>query len=265
MAHIYEHITFDYIDGVGHIALNRPDTLNSFTQIMHDDLKAALTFLEAQVDLRGVILTGTGRGFCAGQDLSERKPLPDGQKRDLAEGIEKNYRPLVLRLRALPVPVVCMVNGVAAGAGVSVALACDIVMAVKSARFIQAFARIGLMPDAGGTYFWPRMVGTQRAMGAALFGEPVSAEQAEAWGLIWRSIPDDELAATMKSVHDWLANGATRSFSATKQAIYASGDNALGAQIDLECDHQRALGYTDDYQEGMAAFREKRPARFKGC
>lgn len=264
MDHVHKHITFDYTDGVGRIVLNRPDTLNSFTQIMHDDLKAALSFLEAQKGLRGVILTGAGRGFCAGQDLSERKPLPDGQKRDLAESIDKNYRSLVLRLRALPAPVVCIVNGVAAGAGASVALACDIVMAVKSARFIQAFSRIGLMPDAGGTYFWPRMAGTQRAMGAALFGDPVSAEQAEAWGLIWRCIPDDELGATMASVHDWLANGATRSFAATKQAIYASGDNALEAQINLERDHQRLLGYTDDYREGMAAFREKRPPRFKG-
>ncbi|MFT0546581.1 enoyl-CoA hydratase-related protein [Allopusillimonas ginsengisoli] len=264
MAHTYEHITFDYTDGVGRIVLNRPDTLNSFTQIMHNDLKAALSFLEAQNDLRGLILTGTGRGFCAGQDLSERKPLAAGQKRDLAESIDKNYRSLVLRLRALPVPTVCIVNGVAAGAGASVALACDVVMAAKSSRFIQAFSRIGLMPDAGGTYFWPRMVGTQRAMGAALFGEPVSAEQAEAWGLIWRSVPDEELEATIDSVHAWLANGATRSFAATKQAIYASGDNSLEAQINLERDHQRELGYTDDYQEGMAAFREKRAPRFSG-
>lgn len=264
MAHTYEHITFDYTDGVGRIVLNRPDTLNSFTQIMHDDLKAALSFLEAQDDLRGLILTGTGRGFCAGQDLSERKPLPDGEKRDLAEGIDKNYRSLVLRLRALPVPTVCIVNGVAAGAGASVALACDVVMAVKSSRFIQAFSRIGLMPDAGATYFWPRMVGTQRAMGAALFGEAISAEKAEQWGLIWRSVPDEELVATIESVHAWLANGATRAFATTKQAIYASGDNSLEAQINLERDHQRELGYSDDYQEGMAAFREKRAPRFSG-
>ncbi|NYT78213.1 2-(1,2-epoxy-1,2-dihydrophenyl)acetyl-CoA isomerase [Alcaligenaceae bacterium] len=264
MAHTYQHITFDYTDGVGRIVLNRPDTLNSFTQIMHDDLKAALSFLEAQDDLRGLILTGAGRGFCAGQDLSERKPLPAGEKRDLAEGIEKNYRSLVLRLRALPAPTVCIVNGVAAGAGASVALVCDVVMAVKSSRFIQAFARIGLMPDAGGTYIWPRMVGTQRAMGAALFGEPVSAEKAEAWGLIWRCIPDEELGATIESVQAWLANGATRAFAATKHAIYASGDNSLEEQINLERDYQRDLGYSDDYQEGMTAFREKRPPRFSG-
>jgi 2-(1,2-epoxy-1,2-dihydrophenyl)acetyl-CoA isomerase len=264
MAHEYQHIKFNYQDGVGHITLNRPETLNSFTQIMHDDLKAALTFLEAQDDLRGVILTGTGRGFCAGQDLSERKPLPAGQKRDMGAGIENNYRPLVLRLRALPAPVVCVVNGVAAGAGASVVLACDVIFAVNSAKFIQAFTKIGLLPDAGGTYFWPRMVGTQRSMGASLFAEPVSAETAEQWGLIWRCIPDDELESTIASVHERLANGATRAFAATKQAIYASGDNSLEAQINYERDLQRGLGDTDDYLEGMVAFGEKRPPHFQG-
>lgn len=264
MAHEYQHIKFTYQDGVGHITLNRPDTLNSFTQVMHDDLKAALSFLESQDDLRGVILTGSGRGFCAGQDLSERKPLPPGQKRDLAIGIDQNYRSLVLRLRALPAPVISVVNGVAAGAGASVALACDIVFAVKSAKFIQAFAKIGLLPDAGGTYFWPRMVGTQRTMGASLFAEPVSAEKAEQWGLIWRCIPDEELDATISMVHQHLANGATRAFAATKQAVYASGDNSLEAQINIERDLQRELGYTDDYLEGMASFAEKRAPRFTG-
>ncbi len=264
MAHEYQHIKFDYREGVGHIVLNRPDTLNSFTQVMHDDLKAALSFLESREDLRGLILTGSGRGFCAGQDLSERKPLPAGQKRDLGLGIENNYRPLVLRLRALPAPVVCVVNGVAAGAGASVALACDIIFAVKSAKFIQAFAKIGLLPDAGGTYVWPRMVGTQRTMGAALFAEPVSAQRAEEWGLIWRCIADDELESTIASVHEHLAKGATRAFAATKQAVYASGGNTLEAQIDYERDLQRELGYSDDYLEGMMAFGEKRPPRFSG-
>ncbi|NYT86465.1 enoyl-CoA hydratase-related protein [Pollutimonas harenae] len=264
MSHVYQHIQFNYQEGVGHIVLNRPNTLNSFTQIMHDDLKAALSFLESRNDLRGVILTGTGRGFCAGQDLSERKPLPPGQRRDLAEGIDKNYRSLVLRLRALPVPVVCIVNGVAAGAGASVALACDIVIAVKSAKFIQAFAKIGLLPDAGGTYFWPRLVGMQRAMGAALFAEPVTAETAAQWGLIWRCIPNEELDATIESVHRHLADGATRAFAATKQALYESGDHSLEAQINIERDLQRELGYTDDYLEGMHAFGEKRPPRFTG-
>ncbi len=264
MSHVYQHIQFNYHEGVGHIVLNRPDTLNSFTQIMHDDLKQALSFLEGRDDLRGVILTGMGRGFCAGQDLSERKPLPAGQRRDLSEGIERNYRPLVLRLRALPAPVVCIVNGVAAGAGASVALACDIVFAVKSAQFIQAFAKIGLLPDAGGTYFWPRLVGMQRSMGAALFAEPISAEKAEQWGLIWRCIPDEELESTIQSVHRRLADGATRAFAATKRALYESGDRSLEDQINVERDLQRELGYTEDYLEGMRAFGEKRAPRFTG-
>ena len=264
MAHVYQHIQFSYLEGVGRIVLNRPDTLNSFTQIMHDDLKAALTFLESRDDLRGVIRTGAGRGFCAGQDLSERKPLPAGQRRDLSEGIDRNYRSLVLRLRALPAPVVGVGNGVAAGAGANVVLAGDIVIAVKSAKFIQAFAKIGLLPDAGGTYFWPRLVGMQRSMGAALFAEPVSAEKAEQWGLIWSCIPDDALEETLESVHRHLADGATRAFAATKQALYASGDNSLEAQINAERDLQRELGYTDDYLEGMHAFGEKRPPRFTG-
>jgi 2-(1,2-epoxy-1,2-dihydrophenyl)acetyl-CoA isomerase len=155
-------------------------------------------------------------------------------------------------------------NGVAAGAGASVVLACDVIFAVKSAKFIQAFTKIGLLPDAGGTYFWPRMVGTQRSMGASLFAEPVSAETAEQWGLIWRCIPDDELESTIASVHERLANGATRAFAATKQAIYASGDNSLEAQINYERDLQRGLGDTDDYLEGMVAFGEKRPPHFQG-
>ncbi len=264
MTHVYQHIEFSYRDGVGHIVLNRPDTLNSFTQIMHEDIRAALTFLESREDLRGLIITGTGRGFCAGQDLSERKPLPPGQKRDLAEGLDKNYRPLVLRLRALPAPVVCVVNGVAAGAGASVALACDIVIAAKSAKFIQAFAKIGLVPDAGATYVWPRLVGTQRAMGAALLGEPVTAEQAEQWGLIWRCVPDEALQETIQTMHDKLANGATRALAATKKALYAAAENSLVEQLEVERDLQRAMGYTEDYQEGMRAFAEKRAPQFSG-
>lgn len=264
MAYEYQHVKFDYQDGVGRITLNRPDTLNSFTQVMHEDIKAALSFMESRDDLRGLIITATGRGFCAGQDLSERKPLPPGQKRDLGLGLENNYRPLVLRLRALPVPVVCMVNGVAAGAGASVALACDIVFAVESAKFIQAFSKIGLLPDAGGTHFWPRMVGTQRSMGAALFAEPVSARKAEEWGLIWRCIPDADLESRLAALHETLANGPTRAYAATKQAIYASDANTLEAQMDYETKLQRELGYTDDYLEGMVAFGEKRKPRFTG-
>lgn len=264
MAHQYQHIEFSYREGVGHVVLNRPATLNSFTQVMHEDLRAALSFMESRDDLRGVILTGRGRGFCAGQDLSERKPLPPGERRDLGEGIDINYKPLILRLRALPVPTVCVVNGVAAGAGASVALACDVVFAAESAKFLQAFARIGLVPDAGATHFWPRLVGMQRSMGAALFAEPVSAAQAEQWGLIWKCIPDDAQEATIQDIHDKLATGATRAYAGTKKALYESGHNSLEAQIDLERDLQREMGYTEDYLEGMLAFAEKRPAKFSG-
>ncbi|MBO9356366.1 2-(1,2-epoxy-1,2-dihydrophenyl)acetyl-CoA isomerase [Bordetella petrii] len=264
MTQAYEQIQFTLEDGVGIITLNRPDRLNSFTAVMHAELARALDTLEACASLRGLVITGAGRGFCAGQDLGERKPLPAGQRRDLSEGLRNFYRPLVLRLRALPVPVVCLVNGVAAGAGASLVFACDVVYAVESARFIQAFSKIGLLPDAGGTWFLPRLVGSARAMGAALFGDAVPARQAEAWGLIWRCIPDDDLAATRAQVVATLAAGPTRAYGATKQALQAASGNTLAQQFDLECELQRQLGYTDDYLEGVSAFAEKRPPAFQG-
>ncbi|MGO1768235.1 MAG: enoyl-CoA hydratase-related protein, partial [Advenella sp.] len=247
---VYETILFEYRDSVGYITLNRPDKLNSFTAPMHDELRDALDFLESRADLRGVILTGAGRGFCAGQDLGERQPLEPGQFRDLGEALEKNYKPLILRMRALPAPIVCFVNGVAAGAGMSLALACDLVFAVKSAKFIQAFAKISLVPDAGSTHFLPRLVGTQRAMGAALLAEPVSAETAEQWGMIWKCIPDEQLQSQMQLVHTQLITGATRALAATKHALYASADNSLPRQIELEIELQREMGMTEDYREG---------------
>ncbi|MCD0504608.1 enoyl-CoA hydratase [Bordetella petrii] len=264
MTQAYEQIRFSLEDGVGIITLNRPDRLNSFTSAMHAELARALDTLENCAVLRGVVITGAGRGFCAGQDLTERKPLPEGQRRDLSEGLRNNYRPLVLRLRALPVPVVCLVNGVAAGAGASLVFACDVVYAVESARFIQAFSKIGLLPDAGGTWFWPRLVGSARAMGAALFGDSVPARQAAEWGLIWRCIPDADLDATRAQVVTTLAGGPTRAYGATKRALQAASGNTLEQQFDLECELQKQLGYTDDYQEGMRAFAEKRPPAFQG-
>jgi len=264
MTPVFEQIRFTLRDGVGVITLNRPERLNSFTAAMHGELARALDTLEACAGLRGLVITGAGRGFCAGQDLGERKPLPAGQRRDLSEGLRNFYRPLVLRLRALPVPVVCLVNGVAAGAGASLVFACDVVYAVESARFVQAFSKIGLLPDAGGTWFLPRLVGSARAMGAALFGESVSARQAEQWGLIWRCIPDQELDDAREQVIRTLAGGPTRAYAATKQALQAAAGNTLAQQFDLECELQRQLGHTDDYREGMLAFAEKRPPAFQG-
>ncbi len=260
----YTQILFTLENGVGRITLNRPGRLNSFTEIMHAELARALDTLEAEPGLRGLVITGAGRGFCAGQDLGERKPAEDGSRRDLGEGLEKRYRPLIERLRALPVPVVCIMNGVAAGAGASLVLACDVVYAVESARFIQAFSKIGLLPDAGGTWFLPRLVGSARAMGAALFGEAVSAAQAESWGLIWRAVPDAALADTLADVEATLAAGPTRAYAATKAALHASSGNTLAQQFDLECRLQRELGHTEDYLEGMRAFAGKRPPVFTG-
>lgn len=261
----FEAIKFEYDKGVATITLNRPDRLNSFTQQMHDEIKSVMNILQSRVDLRGVILTGAGRGFCAGQDLSERKPLPEGQKRDMGESLEKNYKPLILSVRALPVPVVCFVNGVAAGAGVSLALACDILIATKSASFLQAFAKLGLAPDAGSSYFLPRMIGTQRAMAASMLAKPITAQQALDWGLVWELVDDENLAAEIEIMKQTLANGPTCSYAAIKNLIHSSGQMSLEEQLDLETETQRELGYTDDYQEGGTAFREKRPAVFKGC
>ncbi|OZI39496.1 2-(1,2-epoxy-1,2-dihydrophenyl)acetyl-CoA isomerase [Bordetella genomosp. 1] len=264
MSAAFEQIVLDWRDGVACITLNRPERLNAFTDVMQGELQAALDQIEARADLRGVVLTGAGRAFCAGQDLGQRKPLPDGQRRDLSQGLRQHYRPLVLRLRALPAPVLCLVNGVAAGAGASLVFACDVVVAAESARFVQAFARIGLMPDAGATYFWPRLAGSARAMGAALFGEPVSARQAQDWGLIWECVPDAEFEARAAALIARLAQGPTRAWAATKTALHASAANTLEAQFDLECALQRELGYTDDYLEGMQAFGDKRAPRFTG-
>ena len=245
------------------VTLNRPDKLNSFNEAMHLALRAAVGRAEVEADIRAVLLTGAGRGFCAGQDLGDRNVGAD-QELDLGATIEAFYNPLIRRLRALEKPVVCAVNGVAAGAGANLALACDIVLAARSAKFIQAFCRIGLVPDSGGTYFLPRLVGEARARALALTGEVVTAEQAMAWGLVWQVIEDDRLQAEASTVARRLADGPTRGLGLIKRALNASLGNGLDAQLDLERDLQREAGATRDYREGVAAFLAKRPAVFRG-
>ena len=260
----YENILFESNHGVARITLNRPDRLNSFTSAMHAEVRDALGAVRLDPTARVLLLTGAGRGFCAGQDLGDRAVAPGSEPVDLGESIDNNYRPLVLRLRALPLPVVCAVNGVAAGAGANIALACDLVIAAKSASFIQAFCKIGLIPDAGGTYFLPRLVGSARAMGLALSGDKLSAEQAAAWGLIWKCVDDAEFPEAVESLAAQLAQAPTLGLAAIKRALYASADNSLEAQLDLERDLQRELGYSADYREGVTAFLEKRAPRFTG-
>jgi 2-(1,2-epoxy-1,2-dihydrophenyl)acetyl-CoA isomerase len=242
--------------GYRQLTLNRPDRLNALTAAMGAALLAALDEAEADPECRAILLTGAGRGFCAGQDLSQvgsdLKLLLDG------------YNAVIRKLRALPMPVVCAVNGVAAGAGANLALACDIVLATKSASFIQAFAKIGLIPDVGGTWFLPRLVGAARARGLALLAEPLSAERAEAWGLIWQAVDDDKLMDAAQVLAARLAQGPTIGLALAKRALDAAEGNDLASQLDLERDLQCEAARTPDYAEGVRAFLEKRPPVFTG-
>jgi 2-(1,2-epoxy-1,2-dihydrophenyl)acetyl-CoA isomerase len=247
--------------GVLSVTLNRPDKLNAFNPEMHKLLRAALEKALDDAAVRTVLLTGAGRAFCAGQDLSERNV---DQALDLSVSLGSNYNPLVRRLRALPKPVLCAVNGVAAGAGANIALACDIVIAARSASFVQSFAKLGLVPDSGGTYFLPRLVGTARAMGLALLGERLSAEDAERWGLIWKAVDDATLADEAMALARGLAAGPTKGYGLIKKAMYASPGNLLDAQLDLERDLQREAGFSEDYKEGVRAFMQKRAPLYKG-
>ncbi len=258
----YETIQLESSAGVARVTLNRPERLNSFTAQMHDELSRALHEVSMS-GARVLVLTGAGRGFCAGQDLSDRAVSPGGNI-DLGESLEKRYNPLVRRLASLEMPVICAVNGVAAGAGANIALACDIVIAARSARFIQSFANIGLIPDSGGSSTLPRLAGQARALGLALTGEPLSAERAEAWGMIWKCVDDDKLAAEADALAAKFAAAPTKGLAATKKLIRESGARTLDAQLDIERDMQSALGRTNDYREGVAAFLEKRAANFTG-
>ncbi|MFK3703555.1 2-(1,2-epoxy-1,2-dihydrophenyl)acetyl-CoA isomerase PaaG [Klebsiella sp. NPDC088457] len=250
--------------GVMTITLNRPDRLNSFNDLMHQQLAECLTQAERDDSVRCLLITGAGRGFCAGQDLNDRNVDPSGPAPDLGLSVERFYNPLVRRLAALPKPVIASVNGVAAGAGATLALGCDIVLAARSANFVMAFSKLGLVPDCGGSWFLPRVAGRARAMGLALLGEKLSAEQAAQWGMIWQLVEDAELADTSRQLARHLASQPTFGLGLIKKALLASGTNTLDAQLDLERDYQRLAGRSDDYREGVSAFLAKRPPQFSG-
>jgi 2-(1,2-epoxy-1,2-dihydrophenyl)acetyl-CoA isomerase len=245
------------------VTLNRPQRLNAFNEAMHRALRAALDEAEADPDCRALLLTGAGRAFCAGQDLADRLAKP-GETATLGVAQETYYNPLVRKLRALPFPIVAAVNGVAAGAGANIALACDIVLAARSASFVQAFAKIGLIPDSGGTYFLPRLVGPARARALALLAEPLPADKAETWGLIWKAVDDGALMAESEKICAHFATAPIVGLALIKRALDASWDNDLAAQLDLERDLQREASRSPDYAEGVRAFMEKRPAVFSG-
>jgi 2-(1,2-epoxy-1,2-dihydrophenyl)acetyl-CoA isomerase len=257
---VYETIDFKLEDSVARLTLNRPDRLNSFTVQMHEEVADALGKLG---DARCLVLTGAGRGFCAGQDLGDRAVAP-GATVDLGESVELRYNPLIRRLVGLPMPVIARVNGVAAGAGANIALACDIAIAAKSAKFIQSFAAIGLIPDSGGTWVLPRLAGQARALGLALTGEPLEAERAAEWGLIWKAVDDDALDAEVDALAARFAAGPPLGLARTKKMIRESWGQSLDAALDAQRDAMRELGFSDDYREGVAAFMEKRKPRFTG-
>jgi 2-(1,2-epoxy-1,2-dihydrophenyl)acetyl-CoA isomerase len=264
MAQEFETVRLEMADGVATLTLARPDRLNSFTVQIHGEVHDALAHVRANKSVRCLVLTGAGRGFCAGQDLNDRAVAPGSAAVDLGESIERYYKPLVLTLRALEMPTIAAVNGVAAGAGANIALACDLVFAARSASFIQSFSKIGLVPDSGGTWWLPRLVGPARAMGLALTGEKISAEQAEAWGLIWKCVDDDALMSTVSALALQLAAGPTHGYVRTRQAMEAGETLSLVASLNLERDFQRELGHGADYREGVAAFMEKRTPQFRG-
>jgi len=254
--------------GVAVVTLNRPDKLNSFTAAMHEELRQAFDRIERAVGgaepLRALVLTGAGRGFCAGQDLSERRRAVHEPPPDLGASLRKNYNPLVQRIAELPIPVIAAVNGVAAGSGANLALACDIVIAARAAVFVQSFSRVGLIPDTGGTWILPRLIGMARAKGLSFLGERLAAETAAQWGLIWQVVDDAKLMDTALTLAQQLAKQPTRSFALQKRAFLASLSNDFAAQLELEAQFQALAAETDDYREGVSGFFEKREPNFVG-
>ncbi len=260
----FETINFKVQNGYAKIEFNRPETLNSFNQKMHDEIQSLMPEIRSNEEIRCLLITGAGRGFCAGQDLNDRKPLAPDEKRDLTDSFDKNYYPLIRFITQLDKPVVCAVNGVAAGAGSAIALMCDIIIAGRSASFVPTFTKIGLMPDAGGTWYWPRLAGRGRAMAALLLAEKITAEQAADWGMIWKVVENDDLKSEGESIAERLAGMPPLALAKTKQAMLVSSTNTLEEQLALERDGQVMLANTQDYAEGVKAFFEKRPPVFKG-
>jgi len=265
--HDFKFITYTLEDGVATLTLNRPDKLNSLTGAMMLEMFSALGLAAQDKAVRALVLTGAGRAFCAGQDLSDpsMSPRPGSDApADIGEVVETFYSPLVRRLRAMPKPVLCAVNGVAAGAGANIALACDIIIAVQTASFIQPFCRLGLVPDAGGTWLLPHLVGRARAVGLAMLGDKLSAEQAQAWGLIWKCVAAADFEAEVGSHARTLAAGPTLGYLRIREAIDAAATSTLDAQLDREAAMQRELGNSQDYAEGVKAFIAKRAPVFVG-
>ena len=261
----YAAIRLEISKGAARLTLNRPERLNSFTVQMHEEVADALTAIESDESVRTLLLTGEGRGFCAGQDLADRAVAPGEAAVDLGASIEKYYAPLIRRLTALPMPVICAVNGVAAGAGASIALAADMVIAARSAKFIMSFANIGLVPDSGASWVLPRLAGQARALGMALTGDPVPAALAAEWGLIWKCVDDDQLQDETEALVEKFAAGATRGLAETKKLIRTAMTRTLDDQLDLERDRMRELGRSADYREGVDAFMTKRKPHFTGA
>jgi len=260
----YQNILFDVQAGVARLTLNRPDKLNSFTGAMHTELRAALATVQSDKSIRVLVITGAGRGFCAGQDLADPEMSAGTTLPDIGNVVEQNYKPLILSLQNLRVPTVAMVNGIAAGAGASLALACDLVIAAKSASFLQAFSKIGLIPDTGGTWFLPQRVGMARAMGLALLADKLPAEKAVEWGLIWQAVDDADLAQAVEKLAAQLAAMPTKALVRTRAAMHAAPSHTLEQQLSMEGGFMRELGWSADFAEGVAAFTEKRAPKFTG-